>query len=169
MTTNTTSREGMINELFMNELKKAYGFETAHAMILSKMAKAATNEELKFALEEHQDVTEMQVTRIEEIFRIINQLALGDPSEKMDSLIEEAERILERDSDPIAKDSAIISIAKRMETFECNAYNMLRTYADKYGNKDVHEFVLATIDEERYFDKELTNIMETALSKVTVS
>jgi hypothetical protein len=27
----------------------------------------------------------------------------------------------------------------------------------------------ATIDEERFFDKELTSIMETALAKVTVS
>jgi ferritin-like metal-binding protein YciE len=168
MTTNNTSREGVINELFLNELKKAYGFETAHAMILMKMAKAATNEELKAALEQHQDITEMQVTRIEEIFKIINQLALGDPSERMDNLVEEAERLLEKDSDTIAKDSAIISIAKRMETFECNAYNMLRTYADKYGNKDVHDFILATIDEERHMDKELSSIMETALARVTV-
>ena len=56
-----------LNDLFAHELRDLYSAEKQLLKALPKMAKSATNADLKQALESHLDETEHQVSRLEEI------------------------------------------------------------------------------------------------------
>jgi hypothetical protein len=60
-----------LEELLLEEIKDLYDAEKQITRALSKLAKAATNADLKAAFTEHLEQTKGQVTRLEEIF--------GDP------------------------------------------------------------------------------------------
>ena len=66
-----TAAEGL-RDLFVDSLKDIYWAEKALTKALPKMAKNATTPNLVTAITDHLEVTKGQVTRLEEVFAIIN-------------------------------------------------------------------------------------------------
>src|SRR3954451_9791488 len=103
-------------DLFHHELKDLYSAEKQLTKALPKLAKAASNEELKQAFEEHLQETEGHVERLEQIF---SQLELPTTRvhkcKAMEGLIEEGKEIMEADMEPELLDAALISAAQRVE------------------------------------------------------
>src|SRR5690242_9824881 len=58
-----------LSDLFVHELRDVLDAEKQILKALPKMAKSAASEELKSAFEEHREVTEQQVKRLEQIFK----------------------------------------------------------------------------------------------------
>src|SRR4051812_33136928 len=100
-------------DLFHHELKDLYSAEKQLTKALPKMAKAASNEELRQAFEDHLQETETQLERLEQIFT-----QLGLPTTRvhkckaMEGLIEEGKEIMEEDSEPELLDAALICAAQ---------------------------------------------------------
>src|SRR4051794_13085885 len=80
-----------LKKLFEDELKDIYWAEKALTKAIPKMIKNATSEELVSALEEHLEVTQQQVGRLEEVFEILGTKAVAKKCEAMAGLIKEAE------------------------------------------------------------------------------
>ena len=62
-----------LDELFHDTLKDIYYAEKKILSALPKMAKAAQNEDLTAAFEKHQAETEGQISRLEQVFDLIDQ------------------------------------------------------------------------------------------------
>ncbi len=151
-----------VNELFISELKKAYSMESLHVNILSKLAQAASNKELHEMLEDHQDITEIQVSRLEEIFRLLDIKPEQKKNETMELLCQEADRvILEKEN--AERDSYMLNLAQKMEYLEIASYKNLCLYSQKIQNKDITELLQATLDEEEYIEKIFNKITESTL------
>ena len=58
-----------LETLLQEELKDIYDAEKRLVRAIPKLVKAASNEELRAALQEHLEVTKGQVTRLEEAFK----------------------------------------------------------------------------------------------------
>ena len=71
----TESDGEKLKELFVDGLKDIYWAEKHLAKALVKMSKAATSEELKSAFETHTTETEGHVSRLEEVFGMIDEKA----------------------------------------------------------------------------------------------
>jgi ferritin-like metal-binding protein YciE len=153
-------------DLFHHELKDLYSAEKQLTKALPKMAKAATNEQLRQAFEDHLQETEGQLERLEKIF---GQLDLPttrvQKCKAMEGLIEEGKEIMEEDMEPQLLDAALICAAQRVEHYEIAAYGCARTFAQMLGHDDIVELLQATLDEEGAADKKLTEIAESFVNE----
>src|SRR5580765_8202300 len=78
-----------LNDLLLEQLKDLYNAEGQLTKALPKMAKAATNPELKQAFETHLAETRGHVSRLEQVFEALGEKAKGKTCHAMKGLIEE--------------------------------------------------------------------------------
>ena len=154
--------------LFVDELKDIYWAEKHITKALPKMIKAAHSDELKSALEEHLEVTEAQIERLNEVFSVIGKKAEGKKCEAMEGLIEEGEELMSEYKGSPAIDAAIISAAQKIEHYEIASYGTLRTFANRLGYEEAVDLLQETLDEEAEADETLTEIAESFANEEAV-
>ncbi|HUE70909.1 MAG TPA: ferritin-like domain-containing protein [Pirellulaceae bacterium] len=147
-----------MNDLLVHELKDLYSAEKQLIKALPKMIKAADNEELRSALENHMGETEEHVSRLESILSELEIPTRGAKCQAMEGLIEEGKSILEDEMEDEVRDAAIICAAQRVEHYEIAAYGCARTFAQQLGYDDAAQLLQQTLDEERAADEKLTQI-----------
>ena len=107
-----------LDDLLVHELQDIYHAEGQILKALPKMAKAATNPDLKAAFEEHRVQTEGQVKRLEQVFKLLGHPVKGKKCEGMAGLIEEGKKMMEQDAEPAVLDAALIAAAQKVEHYE---------------------------------------------------
>jgi ferritin-like metal-binding protein YciE len=153
--------ESALKELFVDELKDIYWAEKHLSKALTKLAKAATSEELRSALETHKEETDNQVSRLEEVFGLIDEKASAKKCDAMEGLIEESESIVEDTEDgSMTRDVGIISAAQKSEHYEIASYGTLRTLANTLGYSEAAQLLEQTLAEEKKTDELLTQLAE---------
>lgn len=152
-----------LRELFVTELKDIYWAEKALVKALPKMAKKATSDELITAIEDHLAVTETHVERLEKVFQLIGEKAVGKKCEAMNGLLEEAEEII-GETDGMVRDAGIISAAQKVEHYEIASYGTLVAFANTLGEDEIGSILHKTLDEEKEADVLLSEIAETSIN-----
>jgi ferritin-like metal-binding protein YciE len=161
-------QESALNELFIDELKDIYWAEKHLSKALPKMAKAATSDELRSAIENHLAETERQIIRLEDAFASIGQKAVAVKCEAMAGLIKEGEEIVsETEKGSITRDAGIISAAQKIEHYEIASYGTLRTLAGVLGYDHAAELLDSTLQEEKTCDSLLTQIAEAGINQAS--
>ncbi|MBD1394115.1 YciE/YciF ferroxidase family protein [Mucilaginibacter glaciei] len=164
--TTTPVEESALNELFLDELKDIYWAEKHLLKALPKMAKNATSDELKNAIQTHITETEGQITRLEDAFASIGEKAVAVKCEAMAGLLKEAEEIMsETEKGTFTRDAGIISAAQKVEHYEIASYGTLRTLAMTLGYTKAAELLQATLEEEKNCDSLLTQIAEAGINE----
>src|SRR5204862_2595330 len=115
---------------------------------LPKMAKAAQNDSLRQAIEEHLTQTEEHVSRLEQVFELFDKPAKGKKCEAMEGLVEEGKTVMQEWKDSPALDAALISAAQKVEHYEIGSYGTLVTWAERLGNDEVASILKETLAEE---------------------
>lgn len=157
--------ESALKELFVDELKDIYWAEKHLSKALVKMAKAATSEELRAALETHKEETDNQVARLDQVFEIIGEKATAKKCDAMEGLIKESESIVEDTEDgSITRDAGIISAAQKSEHYEIASYGTLRTLANTLGYGEAAQLLEETLAEEKKTDELLTQLAESSIN-----
>jgi ferritin-like metal-binding protein YciE len=152
-------------DLLELELKDLYSAEKQLTKALPKMAKAATNEDLKEAFESHLEETEGQVQRLEQIFKQLDiSFSRVEKCKAMEGLIEEGKEIMEEGLEPEVLDAALICAAQKVEHYEMAGYGCARTFAQQLGHSDVAGLLQETLDEEGAADKKLNDIAESVVN-----
>ena len=163
-------QESALNELFIDELKDIYWAEKHLAKTLPKMAKAATSDELRSAIENHLSETENHITRLESAFESIGERAVAVKCEAMAGLIKEGEEIVaETEKGSITRDAGIISAAQKIEHYEIASYGTLKTLASVLGYNEASELLDSTLQEEKNADSLLTQIAEAGINQSSKS
>jgi len=153
-----------LHDLYVNELKDLYNAETQLVKALPKMAKAASNPDLKAAIEEHLEVTRGQVERLERVFEGLGVSPKGKKCKAMEGLIEEGKEVMEEDGEDAVIDAALIAAAQRVEHYEIAGYGCARTFAKLLGYDKAAQLLQETLDEEGEADKKLTELAETGIN-----
>src|SRR4051812_46494882 len=107
-----------LDDLYLEELRDIYDAENQLLKALPSMVEAATSEELRASFEEHLDVTQGQVDRLDEIFEELGEKPKGGKCAAMKGLIEEAKNLIEEDGDDVVRDAALICAAQKIEHYE---------------------------------------------------
>ena len=160
--TASSAASGELLEKFMyDSLKDMYWSEKHLLKALPKLSKAATSEELKAALDEHVDVTQEHVSRLEEVFELMGKKAQAKKCEAMEGLTKEAESIVEEtEAGTSTRDVGIILAAQKVEHYEIATYGGLAQLAKTMGLSEVHDLLGQTLQEEKETDENLTAIAE---------
>ncbi len=153
-----------LSDLLHHELKDLYSAENQLVKALPKMAKAASNEELKAGFEEHLEQTKGHVDRLEEIAEILKIKLTGHKCKAMEGLIEEGGELISEDADESVRDAGLIGAAQRVEHYEIAAYGTARTLAQHLGHEDVADLLEQTLEEEKETDEKLTDLAETTIN-----
>lgn len=160
-------KDSALFELFHAELRDIYWAEKHLVKNLPKMAKAATSDDLRSALEEHLNETENQVDRLEQVFQLIDKRAVGKRCEAMDGLVEEGKDIIEdTETGTLTRDAGLISAAQKIEHYEMASYGTLKTLANVLElDNEVINLLNQTLEEEKMADTKLTEIAESHINE----
>ncbi len=154
-----------LKSLLIEQVKDLYDAEKRLTKAIPKLAKAATNEELTVALREHLDETETQVSRLEQVFDLLDERPKAKPCEGMKGLIQEGDEHAKEDyDDDDLRDAMIIGSAQRVEHYEIAGYGTAIAHARLLGLDDVVELLESTLDEEKAADIKLTQIAESVVN-----
>ena len=148
-----------LKELFVDQLQDIYDAENQLVAALPKMQKAAKSEELSTAFGDHLEQTKEHVSRLEQVFGILDEKVKRKTCKAMKGLVEEGSEAIKLESDNEGViDAALIAAAQRVEHYEIAAYGTVRTFAEKLGYSDAVDILQSTLDEEGEADKKLTDI-----------
>ncbi|MEO6188387.1 MAG: ferritin-like domain-containing protein [Ginsengibacter sp.] len=159
------ANDGLLKDFFMDSLKDIYWAEKHLVKTLPKMKKAATSSELKDAFQEHLEVTENHVARLEQAFEKIGKKAQAKKCEAMQGITKEGEDIIEStDAGTSTRDVGLIMAAQKVEHYEIATYGSLVQLADTLGMSDVSDLLAETLEEEKETDAKLTEIAENSIN-----
>jgi ferritin-like metal-binding protein YciE len=148
-------------DFFVEELKDIYWAEKHLTKALPKMQKACTSEELRNAFADHLQVTQMQVTRLEQAFEMLGAKAVAKKCDAMAGLVEEANGIIEEtEKGTNIRDVGLVIAAQKVEHYEIAAYGGLVTLAKTMGNEELSALLEETLAEEKETDELLTSLAE---------
>jgi ferritin-like metal-binding protein YciE len=149
-----------LHDAFIDELRDAYDAEKQLIKALSKMAKAATAEDLRSAFEGHLEETKGHVERLEQVFEWLEEKVRGKHCDGIAGIIEEGQTAMEADFDEPTLDACLIAGGQRAEHYEMAAYGTLVAWARAMGHTDAADLLQETLDEEKAADEKLTAIAE---------
>ena len=153
-------RKDSLRQLYVNELRDLYNAETQLVKALPKMAKASSNAELRQAFEEHLRQTAEQVSRLEQIFDMLDEKAGGKKCVGMEGLVKEGTQTMQEKYNDAALDAAIIGAAQRMEHYEIAGYGTVRAFAEVLGKNEHVSLIEQTLAEEKQADEKLTQLAQ---------
>jgi len=156
-----------LQDMFLHELGDIYSAEKQILHALPTMIRSASSGELSAALEEHRQITEDQVDRLEQVFSMLEESPRTSKKCKgMEGLLEEGSEMVHEDADDAARDAGIIAIAQKVEHYEIAAYGTLVAYARLLDQHKAADLLEETLNEEKDADERLTEI---AMSVVNIS
>jgi ferritin-like metal-binding protein YciE len=105
------------------------------------------------------------VSRIEQVFELLDQRPKAKPCAGMKGIIEEGDEHAKEDyDDDDLRDAVIIGSAQRVEHYEIAAYGTAIAHARLLGLDDVVELLESSLEEEKRADVKLTEIAESAVN-----
>ena len=154
------TKEKTLDDLFTDTLKDIYYAENKILKALPKMAKAAQSDELKAAFQKHFKQTEGHVSRLEKVFRLIDQTPRGKKCEAIEGIIEEGSEIMKEFKGAPALDAGLVSAAQAVEHYEIARYGTLKRWAEQMGLDQAAGLLDDTLGEEKDTDEALTELAE---------
>jgi ferritin-like metal-binding protein YciE len=151
----------MLEELFHDTLKDIYFAEKKILAALPKMAKAAESEELVAAFEKHEDETEGQVQRLEQIFALLDKKPQGKTCDAIMGILAEGQEIMKEYKGSPALDAGLLAAAQAVEHYEISRYGTLKTWAKELGLDEAADLLDETLVQEKSADAALSKIATT--------
>ncbi|GIK16706.1 MAG: hypothetical protein BroJett003_16700 [Planctomycetota bacterium] len=149
-----------LKALLVHELNDLHDAERQLVKVLPKMAKAASSEDLRLALERHLDQAREHVRKLERAFSLLSEKPRRTTCKAMRGILEEAEEMIRATGDPAIKDAGLISAAQRVEHYEMAGYGCARSYAEMLDEEDSAALLQQTLDDERATDESFTELAE---------
>ena len=154
-----------LQEVFVDQIKDLYSAETQITKALPKMAKAATDPDLKKGFELHLEQTKEHVSRLVAICEELGEKPTGKKCEATAGLVKEGQEAIEEDSTPEMKDLMLNAAARRVEHYEIAGYTSAMALAKGLGLTSALKNLSKTLSEEEATEKKLTKAAVPAISK----
>jgi ferritin-like metal-binding protein YciE len=150
-----------LDDLFLHTLQDIYYAENQITKALPKMIKKATNPQLKQGFETHLRETENQISRLDQVFKMLGKSPKGVDCPAIDGIIKEANEVAGDIGDKQVLDAALIASAQAVEHYEMTRYGTLIAWAKQLGqNTAAVNLLMQNLKEEEATDKKLTKLAE---------
>lgn len=157
----TSQASTEFKKLFITLLKGIYNTEHAIIEALPTLIKAATTQELKDTLQDHEIVTRRQIMRLERIFRKLDLTPEKQPCSVMETFEAITKKIIQVTPDgSMVRDAGLIVVAQQIEHYEIATYGGLIQFALAIDAYEIANLLEQTLEEEEETDFELTQIGE---------
>ena len=153
-----------LNDLFLDTLKDIYYAEKQIFKSLPKMAKAAQSDQLRAAFEKHEQETEGQIERLEQIFELLGKPARGKKCDAIEGILDEGKEIMEEYKKTPALDAGLLAAAQAVEHYEISRYGTLKTWAGQLNMREAVKLLDVTLLEEKKTDEALSKLAMAAVN-----
>jgi ferritin-like metal-binding protein YciE len=154
-----------LNDLLLTFMQDIYYAERQILKALPKMAKAATNPQLKEAFLSHREETQVQIERLQKAFEALGKRARGVTCEAINGLIEDGEEVVEEYPEGTVRDAGLAACAQAVEPYEMARYGALIAWAKTAGHKEVVSLLEETLAEEKKADTLLNQLANKELNQ----
>ena len=159
------AKQKELKDLFLDTLKDIYFAEKKILSALPKMAKAAQSPKLKAAFEKHQEETEAQVDRLEQVFASLDETPRAKTCDAIMGIIDEGKEVMSEYKGMPALDAGLLAAAQAVEHYEMSRYGTLKTWATELGYRDAVKLLEATLKEEKNTDATLSKLAEAEVNR----
>lgn len=150
-----------LEDLFVHALSDLYSAEKQLSKALPKLARASDNPQLAEAFRLHQEETEGQIERIDQMVEILGIKLKRIKCAAMEGLVEEGAEAIEEIAAGPVRDAGLINAAQKVEHYEIASYGTLRALARQLGyDASAVALIEATLAEEKATDEKLTLLAE---------
>jgi ferritin-like metal-binding protein YciE len=136
---------------------------------IPKMAAGSNNQELASAFKAHLKETEGQITRLEEVAKLLDFTPTGKTCKGMEGVIKEGAEALEENGNENVLDLGIIGAGGRVEHYEMAGYTTAINLAKQLGNAKVVSLLTENLKEEQAADEKLLKIAQQLLKQAPAS
>ncbi len=164
--TKKSAKNDTLHSLLINKVQALYDIENVIVKALPKMAKAATDEELKAGFEEHLQETEEHVTRLEQVFELLGEKIKKLSVEGIRGIVADGEWVIKNVQGDAVLDANLIAAAQYVEHYEITGYGSAKAWAEEMGHTEIAELLNATLEEEKGADEKLNDL---ALTKINAA
>jgi ferritin-like metal-binding protein YciE len=159
------AKQKELTDLFLDTLEDIYFAEKKILAALPKMAKAAQSPKLKAAFEKHQEETETQVDRLEQVFASLDETPRAKTCDAIMGIIDEGKEVMSEYKGMPALDAGLLAAAQAVEHYEISRYGTLKTWATELGYRDAVKLLDATLKEEKNTDATLSQLAEAEVNR----
>src|SRR4051794_24163505 len=147
-----------MDDMLLHGLKDIYYAENQIVKSLPKLIDKATNRDLTKGLKDHLEETNKQVSRLDQVFKMLGEESQGIQCPAIDGLIKEADEVAGEVADKDVLDAAVVGSAQAVEHYEIARYGTLIAWADSLGRDDVVRLLTTNLNEEKAADKKLSTV-----------
>jgi ferritin-like metal-binding protein YciE len=158
-----------LSDLFLHTLQDIYYAENHIVKALPKMIKASDSRELSKAFADHLEQTKEHVTRLEQVFKMIDHQPKAAKCPAIDGILDEAKELMDEIKDRDTRDAAMIAAAQAVEHYEITRYGTLVAWANLLDLNAASKILDRTLKEEHAADSKLTKIAESHLNAEAVA
>lgn len=145
-------------DLFLAELADLYDAEQRMTTVFEKLAKIATDSNLKAALKEHLSQTYEHIHRLDRVFAAVEAQPFSTKCHAMIGLVKESGEIASENDGEATLDAALIALVQKIEHYEIAAYGCLIEWADLLGSSTAGNLLEQNLGEEKCADELLTQL-----------
>jgi ferritin-like metal-binding protein YciE len=161
--------DNSLHALMLVKMSALYDVERQLIKAIPKMAKKATDKDLKMGLEEHLKETEEQAKRLEKAFEQLGE----KPNKKITSaairgLAEDADWVMKNVKKPEALDANIIAAAQYVEYYEMAGYGTAISWAKLMGHDEVVALLEKSLEEEKMADTKLNTLAKSKVNAMAL-
>lgn len=149
-----------LSHLFQNELKDIYDAEQRIDEALGEMADEVEHDEISQAFRDHQQETEGQIDRLEQVFDMIDASPGDEECEATQGMIEEHDEFLDSDPEQGEIDVFDVTAGQKTEHYEIATYGTLAKLADKLDLDEAGDLLHENLEEEEAFLDRLVDLTE---------
>jgi ferritin-like metal-binding protein YciE len=150
-----------LQDLFLESLADMYYAENQLVKALPKMAKVATDDELRQAFEMHLGETEGHVQKLEQVFDQFGEKPYSKKCPAIVGIIKEAEEIISENKKSPTINAALIYAGQKAEHYEIASYGALREWAHHLQKDEAADLLEEILDQEKAADGKLTQLAQT--------
>lgn len=154
-----------LKSLFVHFLRDIYYAENKITKALPKMARKASNADLKAAFEHHLEETHQQIENLEKVFDLLDLKPRGETCEAIKGIIEEGEDIMDDADKGDVRDAGMIAAAQAVEHYEITRYGTLVSWAKTLDMSEAAKLLQANLDQEYAADEKLDKLGEGTLNR----
>lgn len=154
-----------MQDFFIHELSDIYSAEKQLTKALPRLSRAADNQDLSAAFDQHLEETRGQVERIDKIAEQLDIRLKRIKCQGMEGLVDEAREIIETVPQGALRDAALIGGAQKAEHYEIASYGTLCVLARQMGHEDAAKLLDQTLQEEKATDQKLTQLAEQGVNQ----
>lgn len=159
-----------LKDVYIDQMQDLYSADRQSAKVTAELAKAATDAELKEALEAGIEGIRQGMQQLETLIKGHDADPTGEHCKGMEGLVKEARAhaLEEEFGNDAARDAMIISQYQRMAHYAIAGYGCVATFAKRLGLEDEAKILHECVEATREGDVRMTKIATSGINAAAV-